>query len=174
MSWPYNLSGPPSISLQANQIAKRIADWAEPKGGVVEVMANMRHLWEKVYSTDDKPKLLVVYMGETSRATPDNDTHRVDRLWSVVFMRGHGLKYSVSLEGEDPASGTADTFLNDVETVRDLVKTITSISEEFPVQFKGVKPMPNLAPTPSSNAYLDAYVLEFATANDVPAVTLAE
>lgn len=58
MSWPYNLSGPPSISLQANQIAKRIADWAEPKGGVVEVMANMRHLWEKVYSTDDKPKLL--------------------------------------------------------------------------------------------------------------------
>ena len=45
MSWPYKLSSPPTISQQAQHIGSQLATWAEPKGGEVRIMANMRHLW---------------------------------------------------------------------------------------------------------------------------------
>lgn len=171
MSWPRKLTTPISISAQANQIGWQLAQWAEPMRGRVKVVPNLRHLWEEIYGADETPTSIVCYMGETNRGTPGNDTHRVDRQWMVVFIRGRGLDHSVAETSIGPNGGEANSFLDDVETVRDRIRVILSISDEFPVLFKSIKPMPNLAPSPSSNAYLDAYALEFTTANDIPAIT---
>jgi hypothetical protein len=173
VSWPYKLSAPPSISQQAQHIGAQLATWAEPKGGEVRIMANMRHLWEHIMMASDKPRLLVCFTGEVSRGGEDlRYLHRVDRSWSVVVIRGHGFDLDPTAEGATNTGTPVDAFYDNVETVRDLIRVITSISEEFPVEYKAIKPVAGAAPTPASNVFMDAYEITFTTANDIGAISL--
>lgn len=173
MSWPYKLSSPPSVATQAQHIGSQLATWAEPKGGEVRIMANMRHLWEHIMMASDKPRILVCFTGEVSRGGNEMNTlHRVDRSWSVVVIRGHGFDPDPTAEGATNAGEPVDAFYDNVETVRDLVRVITSISEEFPVEYRAIKPVAGAAPTPASNVFMDAYEITFTTANDIPGISL--
>jgi len=161
-----------NISDIANTVAEQLSTWAEPRGGVVKVMANTRHLWEEVYSSavDGSPKVLVCFNRERSRGAEQlrNGLHRVDRNWLVVVMRGHGFENDMA-KTDEKMDGD---FYSDCETLRDLVRVILNISEEFPVDYVGMDPLPGAAQPGMANVFLDAYKIEFNTANDIAAVVL--
>lgn len=162
------------ISEQAKAIAETLGEWAVPRKGRVAVMANQRHLWEElsdpVSAADANiaPRVLVLYAGETLRLPDESDCRRVDRQWQVVVVRGHGFK--------DPMSGGAvEPFTDSLESVRDIVRCMLGISdeEEVPsVRYKSMRPLPNIMKTDAANAFMDAMMLEFSTANDLAQVVL--
>lgn len=166
-----------TISQCANQIRLRLHEWAQPRGGRVEVMANQRHLWEALAdlpsAAEMSPRVLVLYAGESLLLPDQPDCRRVRRNWQVVVVRGRGFK---SVAEHDPMSGGVyEPFTDSVETVRDLVRTMLNISdlEELPsVIYVGVRPLPSVLPTKEAGAFMDAMVVEFATHNDIPAVVL--
>ena len=164
-----SLPTPPSITEQAQYIGGAIASWAEPRGGSVKVMANMRHLWEEIYLLSEAPRVLVAFNGEVSRGGFNlaNRLHRVDRSWMVVIMRGHGFRNAMSEQGPTTKE---EPFYDCVEIVREILRTITVITEEFPIDYKSIRPLPGSGPNNSANVFMDAFVLEFSTANDIPDV----
>ena len=161
----------PTISEQAERIREVLATWAEERGGTAKVMANMAHLWEEIYAADEKPKILITWNGEVSRGgfNQANLLHRVDRKWVVVVMRAHGFKSAVSEPG--PTAGTATPFWDNIELIREELRKMQDISEEFPIDYSGTSPLPNLAPGRGGNVFLDADKIEFSTANDIPEIT---
>lgn len=176
-SWPLHLSSPPTIKEQAFQIA----DWlynqfAKQRGGEVKIMANMQHLWEEVYEAkDNKPRVLVVYGGEQARGgfSQSNTLHRVDRQWTVVILRGHGWRNL--LNNPDAVSELQEeNFYDSVETLRDKIRVLTSISEEFPIDYKSCRPMVGLPGVGNSgNVFADGYTIEFSTASDIPGISIS-
>lgn len=164
-----SLSAPLSITDAANQIAARLGEWAKPRGGEAVVMANMRHLWEEIRKMNDKPRCLVVFNGEVARGgfQQANTLHRVDRSWLVVVVRGHGFANLMA-----DVEGDTEPFYDSIEAIRELLRTLVEISEEFPIDYKSTKPSPGVGPSEAANVFLDAYALEFSTANDIPAILL--
>ena len=131
-------------------------------------MANLRHLWEEISATNDgKPSIFIVYTGETARGgfNQANTLHRVDRQWMVVVMRGHGFKNLMADKGDQTLS-----FYDVIETIRHLLRRMTNISEEFPIDYKGIEPMGNIGMNQSQNVFLDGFQIKFSTANDIPVV----
>lgn len=153
-----------SISQQTAAIAEVLRLWAQPKGGVVAVMANQSHLWENLYIVSDAPRVLVMFSSATLRFPEEPDCRREDRVFQVIVVRGHGFK--------DPLSGgSREPFTDSLEQVRDKVRAMLNISdeEEFPsLRYRSIRPLPNVMPTKEANAFADAMLLEFSTANDLP------
>lgn len=157
-----------SVASAAQIIKERIDDWAGANGGSVKVIANVAHLWEELSVASDKPRILICFTGEECRGEVQMRGHfqRVDRQWQIVVLRGHGFKNLMS-EG----AGNANAFYDDLETIRELVRTILNISEEFPVEYIGMEPLPNLGPNQNTNVFLDAVSMRFSTANDLPRIS---
>lgn len=168
MSWPRQLPSRRKVSWQLKTLRDALANYLKGHGGREDdarVMANMKHLWEHLYVVQDRPRFLIVWNGEELRGSVDyRDTdNRVDRRFAVVAVRGQGFA--------DPASGGKELpFVDVMEDVRDLVRSLTGISEEFPASYLGCKPLPNILPDKIQNAFADAYMAEFGTANDIPAI----
>jgi hypothetical protein len=124
-------------------------------------------LWMQASMANDRPRILICYNGEKSRGefSVAAANHRVDRQWIVAVTRGRGwnVKRGDSLY---KTVGNADPFYDVIEEVRDLIRCMVGISEEFPVDYKGMSPMS------SGNNALDSYAIEFSTANDEPAILL--
>lgn len=162
-----SLPAPITIREEAELIKAQMEIYTQPRGGKVKILANMRHLWEEIFQQDDAPRVLICYNGETARGEYDGgiktNMRRVDRSWQVVVMRGHG--FDNLLPGGE-RSGKED-FYDSVETVRDGIRALQTISEEFPVNYRSIRPMPNAAPTQTANIFMDAFVIEFNTANDI-------
>lgn len=161
-----------TVSIEAARIKEQLDTYAVPRGGYCKVMANQRHLWEEIYVVSDSPRILICYMGENARGEYEGGQrtrmHRVDRKWTVVVMRGHGFKNLLTGEG---LTGTQEDFYDSVETVRDGCRVMNNISEEFPVNYRSITPLPNVGPTQTANVFMDAYAIEFTTANDIPEIT---
>lgn len=166
------LAQPVKISQQEVALKTRIEEWAQPKGGVVRVMANQRHLWEELTTlpTDEAaPRVLILFAGEVVRGGVERfSINRVDRTWQIIVVRGRGF---VEVIGKDSLSGgTLQPFHDSVEELRQVVRQMLNLSEEFPIEYSGVKPLPSIMSTPQAGAFLDAELLEFTTANDIPAI----
>jgi len=168
------LAQPVTISQQASALKLTLEGWAHPKGGRVAVMANQRHLWEELTDlsqavASQSPRIMVLCAGADMRLPGEPDCHREDRRWQIVLVKGRGFY-------KDPMSGfTAEPFTDSIEAIRDLIRTMIGISdeEEVPsVRYQGWKPLPSILPTREANAFADAVVLEFMTANDIPQVIL--
>jgi hypothetical protein len=160
-----SLNRPPSIKEQAGIIQQVMAEYTDPRGGYAKVLANQRHLWEELVDPNiEKPRVLIIYNGESSRGgfNQANTLHRVDRQWMVVVVQSHGFK-NMMTEGVEP-------FYDSLETIRELLRGILNISEEFPIDYKSIKPLPGVAQTNTANVFLDAFSIEFSTANDIPAL----
>lgn len=171
MSLLYGLPSPPTIKGQANDIASWIdTSFAKDRKGVVKVIQSPRHLWEEIFLQDDQPRVFVMFAGERSRGPSDQmrTLHRVDRSWTVVIMRGHGWANLMPNADE----GTEEDFLTTIEVLRDKIRVLLSVSEEFPLEYVSMDALPNMAPTKEANAFMDAYQIKFTTANDIPAITL--
>lgn len=156
-----------TIREEAALIKEQMEKYATPRGGKVKILANMRHLWEEIFMQDDSPRILICYTGETARGEYEGGSRtamrRVDRSWQVTIMRGHG--FDNLLPGGEVAG--KEDFYDSVEIVRDGLRCMVNISEEFPVNYRSTRPLPNAAPTQTANIFMDAYVVEFTTANDI-------
>ena len=156
-----SLPKPITIAAEAARIKEQLEHYATPKGGTVKVMANTRHLWEEIFQQDDAPRILIIYTGETARGEyaggERTNLRRVDRSWQVIIMRGHG--FSNTLPGGEVAG--KEDFYDSVETVRDGIRVMDNISEEWPVNYKSIRPLPNAAPGQVANIFMDAFVVEF-------------
>lgn len=161
-----------SISDQANMIAAQLDEWAQANGGEVKIMANTRHLWEEVYkrAVDDKAAVLICFNRERSRGSEQlrNNLHRVDRNWLVVVMRGHGFDNKMAKTNV----GQTDDFYTACEEIRDRIRVIISVTEESPLDYVGMSPLPGAAQPNMANVFMDGYSIEFNTSNDLAAVVM--
>ena len=182
-SWPYHQAAATSIRAQATQIAEWLYNsFAKERGGTVKVMPSMKHLWSEIYDRKkDEPTILIVWNGETSRGgfNVANTLHRVDRQWLVIVLRGHGwrnLEAPSDVLVPTPSENTRqyEDFYDTVECLRDKIRVMLSISEEFPIDYKSTNAMPGLPMIgQSGNLFIDGYQISFSTANDIPAITLS-
>lgn len=164
---------PISISDGINMVGEHLSLWAEPLGGKVKVVANTRHLWEEIYAcaTSDSPQILLCFLSERVRGGADRrKMTRVDRSFWAVIMRGHGFRNKMAKDDEGGGSAMPDDFYTACEQVRDQIRVILSISEEFPVEYVGMEPLPGVAVPGTANVFLDAYRIEWRTANDIGAI----
>ena len=172
----YNADGIMTIEWQALTMMNWLNAWVQPRGGYTKILASPKHLWEEIYKTgEDMPRVLICFNGEKSRGsfTQANTLHRVDREWLVAVLRGHGFK-NLMAEGTTAAqTATAiDPFYKDCQILRDKCRVLVNITEEPPIDYKGMEPIPSIAPYGASgNVFIDGYAIKFSCASDIPAVT---
>ena len=181
-SWPYHQPEVLTIKGQAYQIAEWInQSFAQPRGGTVKVMPSMKHLWSEIYDRKkDEPTILIVWNGDAVRGgfAVANTTNRVDRQWLVIILRGHGwrnLEAPSDVLVPTPSENTRqyEDFYDSVECLRDKLRVMTSISEEFPIDYKATNSMPGLPMIgQAGNLFIDGYQISFSTANDIPDINL--
>lgn len=159
-----SLAQPITISEEAVILKNALDAWAVQYGGSARVVSNLRDMWEQASTSSQTPNILVCYNGEVSRGTFSQIAtwHRVDRQWIVAVTRGRG--YYLSRGDSLAEKSSVEMPLYDViESVRDLIRSCTNISEETPtVDYKSIKPMQ------LGNLVVDGYQIEFSTANDIP------
>jgi hypothetical protein len=176
VSWPrasLNYGVTVGADTQATALGQFLEDeYAMPRGGTVRVMESMWHLWEEVLKAIDEPRILICCTGETPRGSfAEQDLwHRVDRQWTVAVVRGHGFRNLTPQSDGDPPN-TVETLATSVETVRDLVRTMLGLSEEFPINYKGWKNLPAVARPGTANVFVAGATIDFSTANDIPEIT---
>lgn len=164
-----------TVAQCANQFGQALSDWASLYGGKVKLMANLKQLWQEVLeqSLSSQPRILICWTGSTARGGFKfrGQWHREDRDWVIVVMRGKGWTQATQ-QGTvtELAPGSEMVFTDVVEQVRDKVRVILSVTAEWPLDYKGVKPLPNIVPGAAQAAFLDGMALEFSTANDIPGV----
>jgi len=164
-----SLANPPNILTQSAHIGQALEAWASPRGGLVMILPSMGKLWEKAYEATEKPLLLVCFEREVARETLRTPAlHRVDRQWVVVVIRGKNGFKDVLAEARD----NQPEFYKDVEAVRDVLRVILTISEEFPILYKSLEAIRVQARPDVSAVFLDGYAIRFSTANDIPAIIL--
>lgn len=162
------LDAPITISQQAKNLQAVLNTWAVQYGGVAETASDLKNFWEQAGNNNDLPRILIVYNGESARGEfrTRSALDRVDRSWQVGVFRGRGFS---AQRGRSLTNTVVNAmpFYDVVEQIRDLIRSILDISEEFPVEFISIRPM---APNPPT-MIMDAYVIEFVTANDIPKIT---
>lgn len=161
--------------------AEFIQAWLYPTvtkwGGRVEVLANPKHLWEKIFNCKDadKPGAFICFNGEIARGPfqQANTLHRVDRQWIVAIIRGHGFNNMMTTgQGQANTPGAIDPFYKDCQILRDMLRVLINITEEPPIDYKGMEPIPAIAPYGNAgNVFMDGFAVRFSTANDISAIT---
>jgi hypothetical protein len=177
-----NISGngnpSPTISEVLRAICDQLATYATPRGGTVKVVENESHLWEEIYNdglVSEQPRIMVLFVGEVARGEyaggERTKLHRVDRKFMVVVMRGHGFKnMAVESRGQPGTPGFYESFADSIETIRDGCRVMSNISVEDVVDYKGIRPLSGIGPSPSANVFLDCKAIEFACASDIPEI----
>lgn len=170
----------PTIREDLQAIAAQLLTYAKPHGGTVKIMANMRHLWEEIYNggvVDENPRILICWTGEKARGEYEGGEktklHRVDRMWTVVVMRGHGFTNGMTeIKGQPNTPGYYEDFADSIETVRDGVRVMSHLSQEDVVNYIGCEPLPNVAQGNVANIFMDCMQLRFSTAADIPEILI--
>lgn len=171
----YDGLGIMTIQWQCQMIQSWLNAWASARGGVASVVANTKHLWEKLLVADQQPRIVIVSNGEIARGGSNqaNTMHRVDRQWIVAVIRGHGFNDELDQGvGKAGTPGYVDPFYRHCQVVRDLCRVLINITEEPPIDYKGMEPIPSIAPYGAAgNVFIDGMAIRFSTANDIPAIT---
>jgi len=152
-----------NISEQLETIREAIAEWAEPLGGKTYPVSNLKELWSQASLSSQKPSIFICYMGEKIRGPFGAAAimGRVDRQWTVAVTRGRGFAANRG-DTLTQTVGNADPFPDQVEEVRDIIRSLEGINMEGPIDYKGIKPMQ------LGNLVVDGYLIEFSTDNDLP------
>ncbi len=150
-------------------LGQHLHDWAKERGGYAKFLPNMRHLWEELLEPSDVARIYPVFATEQMRASQALDRdYRCDRMWKVAVVKGR-------LGFQHPAGGTmgdAVQFLKDVTDIRDHVRIMLGMSEEFPIDYKRTEPLESIYPTKAMNVFGDGYLITFSSANNVPEIGL--
>lgn len=158
------LPQPITIADEAKLIQDELSKWAEQYGGTAAVVSNLRDWWNQAATNSEVPRILICYNGETSRGSFSQIApwHRVDREWIIAVTKGRGY-YPSRGSGLADADSTELPLYDAVESVRDIVRSMQTISEETPSpDYRGIKPMQ------LGNLVVDGYQITITTANDIP------
>ena len=75
-------------------------------------------------------------------------------------------------EGITGTPSAIDPFYKVCQILRDKCRVLLTITEEPPIDYKGMEPIPSIAPYGASgNVFIDGYAVKFGTASDIPAIT---
>lgn len=177
MSWPREPISPAPVS-GVDQVTK-MAIWidkqfSQPRGGRTEPIESMPHLWERILECGDEPTVLVVPTGERLRGYRSlqeaDRMGRVDRKWTVAIVRGRGFQMLVP-NPEGALYGGKEMLVASIEALRDCVRVLADISEEFPLHYEGWEPIPPIARPANANIFVAGALLNFSAANDLPEVS---
>lgn len=150
------------ISAQLEAIRDVLNAWAAPRGGIASITSNLKDLWSQAELSSQKPRILICYAGQKARGpfTRAAISGRVDRTFQVVVTRGRGF---TSERGDTVSKsvGAMDPFLDDLETVEDMIRNLPGVTEEPPVDYRATKQF-SMGTMP-----VDGYLIEFSTANDL-------
>jgi len=116
-----------------------------------------------------------MYVGEKARGEyaggEKTNLHRVDRMFAVVVMRGHGFKNNTAdSTGQFNTPGYYENFCDSCETIRDGIRVLAAITTEDIVDYKGIRPLAQIGPSPTANVFMDCKLIEFECAADIPAI----
>ena len=133
------------------------------------------HLWQYILQADDTPTVLVCANGEKPRSFGSRqETNRlgmVDRSWLVALIRGHGFNTLLQTEKGTPAR--KEMLTDSIEALRDTVRALSGVSDEFPLDYQGWIPIPAVARPGTANVFICGALITFGTANSIPEVSLA-
>jgi len=158
------LPAPITISDEAKLIRDALQSWVSQYGGEAAIVSNLREMWNQASINSDTPRILICYMGETARGSFSQLSawHRVDRNWTVAVTKGRGY-YLNRGDGLASTDATELPLYDVIESARDVVRGLQTISEETPMpDYRGIKPMQ------LGNLVVDGYTIELTTANDIP------
>lgn len=158
------LPQPITISDEATLIQDKLQEWVSQYGGVASVVSNLRDFWNQSAINSQTPRILICYMGETARGSFSQISpwHRVDREWLIAVTKGRGY-YPNRGAGLTDSTSTETPLYDVVETVRDIVRSMQTISEETPSpDYRGITPMQ------LGNLVVDGFQIKITTANDIP------
>ena len=180
MSWPQSYQpttqGPPVTSRAQRSLLCSVIDnqFSQKRGGQTMPMESMWHVWQFIIAAKDEPTVLVCCTGEKQRSigslVESDRMHRVDRQWTAVIIRGHGFR-SLLTEAYGAPPGAED-LSDSIEALRDTVRGIGGVSEEFPLHYIGWETIPAVARPGTANVFTAGAFLTFSSANDVPEVVV--
>lgn len=157
------------ISAQAKILAEAMQTLLDADKGRAVICNDIEHLWEIAYQSTSTPRALICYLGETPRGdfSVAAALGRVDRQWVVALIRGTGF---AATRGDGLTSNVqnARPFYEQVEDARDTIRCLRSISEEQPLDMRGIRPMEKL------DDFMSGYLIEFSTANDWPVMSVEQ
>lgn len=160
------LPNPITVAQEAKLIKEGLEPYVLESGGSVDVVSNLKELWNQSALNSQSPRVLICYMGEDSRGSFEQISrwHRVDRKWTVAVTKGRGY-FSNRGSGLYDQTATEIPLYDVVESIRDQIRFNNKISAETPSpDYRSIKPMS------LGNLVLDGYTIEFTTANDIPQV----
>lgn len=173
--WPRTPLSPRPVTVKTQLI--QICTWidsqyCQPRGGVCEGLESTSKIWQEILESGDKPKVLVCCTGEKNRGpfSEQDLLRRVDRQWTLALVRGEGFRDLLPQADGDPPNSVED-LTTSIETVRDLVRRMTGVSEEFPINYKGWEQFDNIAKPNTANVFITGAWLHFSTANDLPGIS---
>lgn len=154
------------ISNQSSFIADQIAGLIEPFGGVCQVVDDENLMWMEAWKSSQNLIVYVTWTGDTPWGPVLNAalTHRVKRDWLVGVKRGRGYQ---PVRGDTFSRTTSvPPFADMVDMVRNFIRAMTGISEDFGVD--------NVTVTKWSqgNLVMSGRLIRFSTQNDLPAVVM--
>src|SRR5262245_15158034 len=119
-----------------------LQSWAQPLGGTAQVVSDLQALWAQAFLSSQKMRVLICYVGEQIRGdfSVAAARHRVDRDFVVAVTSGRGMtaqrgQFLITANQNSPA------FYDTVEYARDIIRCLTGISEEVPVDYKSIEAM---------------------------------
>ncbi len=156
------------ISQQAELIRAALDSWAASEKGKAAIVFDEMELWENMFTSVSAPRVLLCYQGERVRGdfSVAAIMGRVDRQWVVAVTRGRGLNAERG-DSLTTTKGNARPFYDLVEEARDIIRGLTGVSVESPVDFMGME----AAQRP--DALTDAYLIRFSVADDLPRIVSA-
>lgn len=165
------LPAPLTAKQTSALIISALKPFADARGALCDAVDNLAHLWEYVQAVaaDDKPRIVVCWTGSQARgSTVDQDVdHRDDRSWAIVLVCAKGFDETTVRVG-----ATKESFMDTVEKCRDEVRRLRNVSEEFPVNYRSIRPLANIYGGQVPKVFYDSYAVEVTTAADLGRVDM--
>ncbi len=157
-----------SIATILQILSNVFQPWAAAQNaGTAVIASSVNDMWTQAFMCSDKATVIICFAGDEPRGPFETSaaTHRGDFTFQAVFSRGRGLTAN---RGDSLVTNVqnARPFYDLLEELRDKIRSITNISVEQFVDYKGSKPFGE-----GVEEYLrrvDSYILEFSVAQDYP------
>jgi len=160
-----------TIAEQAEILRQVYQLWAtKNNAGTVVIAPSLADLWTIAFMENDRPNVVICYAGDEARGdfAIAAATHRGDVQFQIGLFRGKGFEAD---RGQSLVqdSGNAIAYLKLLEQARDLARSITNISVEPFVDYKGTEPLE--AQTDQWGRMVLGYVIKLSNAMDYPQLT---
>lgn len=157
-----------SISTILQILSNVLEPWAEQNNaGKAVIASSVNDMWTQVANTTERSSVIMCYAGDEPRGPFELSaaTHRGDFTFNVALIRGRGL---TSSRGDSLVTNVqnARPYYDVLEELRDKIRSITNISVEQFVDYKGTAVFGE--GLEDYQRRVDAYLITFSVAQDYP------